>query len=862
MCRTRLVIWVLSVVVALSGTAPALAQGREPRVALPNAPLAPATAPKILPGSGGIAIETVGQLGGAVTAVDVQGNRAYLGVGPRLVILDVSDPANPTMLGQSALFNGPTAHVSQVLAVGTQAYVVADECLYQVDVTNPAAPAIVGPVPYPPDPEPIPHPRPRPDQTYSMRIAMEGTRLYVAFSRGDGYIYVSHHCFVALYATSEAGPPEFVATITDQSFTQRGFSYYYADLIAEEGLLWVSDGYDPWDSAGDIASYQIDSALGVRTGNRIPSGYGPSLVRSGNYLCAVERPSYRDTSRLRTIDISKPLSPTLAATCPISDCVDAALAPGGDLIYAAGEDGLDILDVSDPLNPRKSGRLQMNATALCVTGSYAYVASGDMLAILDVTVPDQPMQVGQWYSAGSVERMAVSGDHVYLSDGSSTLRIADISDPAWPTVVGSYTTAAPVVDLAAEGRYVYLTTSDAVMVLDVTDPTQPMLAHVAQGFAEGAVRQVRVLGEWLYVLSEGPDLTMFLLYDLASPDWQPEGQLRIPLLENLEQVSRDYAYVWRQYEEEWTSYVEIVPIPLHSGNTPDALVFIDAEKAVVNTDASGGAVLISTSSTYCAPSTVTSIYDMSNVSSPCLVSTTNWEIPLRCGDPLSLYAESTFLSGGFGLLYGWSHYSWCNGSDTARELAIVDLRQPNATRVVAELPLDTPVEAQVVGDLLFETHGRAGFLIRRLVWPTFVWQAEAEDPSFWAYGDAGQDEHASSCGFIAGAVEVPVSVPATGDYFMWVRGIGMGGVESPVEIVTNYACLHTPLPVAPADEGGWSWQRSVRPIRVGAGVDYVVIQPLSQTVSIDCFILTDDPYFVPSAITPCGGILALPLVMK
>ncbi len=41
-----------------------------------------------------VSIEVVGQIGGPSYAVDVVGHYAYLGVGPRLVSLDVSNPAS------------------------------------------------------------------------------------------------------------------------------------------------------------------------------------------------------------------------------------------------------------------------------------------------------------------------------------------------------------------------------------------------------------------------------------------------------------------------------------------------------------------------------------------------------------------------------------------------------------------------------------------------------------------------------------------------------------------------------------------------------------------------------------------------
>ncbi len=43
----------------------------------------------------------VGQIGGPAYAVAVQANYAYLGIGPRLWVLDVSNPAHPTVVSVS-----------------------------------------------------------------------------------------------------------------------------------------------------------------------------------------------------------------------------------------------------------------------------------------------------------------------------------------------------------------------------------------------------------------------------------------------------------------------------------------------------------------------------------------------------------------------------------------------------------------------------------------------------------------------------------------------------------------------------------------------------------------------------------------
>jgi len=80
----------------------------------------------------------VGQIGGGARAVAVQGRYAYLGVGPRLVVVDVADPARPVPLGQTDVLPGV---VSGVAVAGGYAYVAAGEGgLVVVDVTDPAHP--------------------------------------------------------------------------------------------------------------------------------------------------------------------------------------------------------------------------------------------------------------------------------------------------------------------------------------------------------------------------------------------------------------------------------------------------------------------------------------------------------------------------------------------------------------------------------------------------------------------------------------------------------------------------------------------------------------------------------------------------
>lgn len=86
-------------------------------------------------------LELVGQIGGIGSGLAVQGPYAYVGVGPRLIVVDVSNPALPWPVGQSRPLS---ANVRRIVADGLYAFVAAaDGTLTVFDLSNPADPIIV-----------------------------------------------------------------------------------------------------------------------------------------------------------------------------------------------------------------------------------------------------------------------------------------------------------------------------------------------------------------------------------------------------------------------------------------------------------------------------------------------------------------------------------------------------------------------------------------------------------------------------------------------------------------------------------------------------------------------------------------------
>ncbi len=89
------------------------------------------------------------------------------------------------------------------------------------------------------------------------------------------------------------------------------------------------------------------------------------------------------------------------------------------------------------------------STDLDLAGDIAFVADTDAgLVIIDITDPSNPALPGA-VAAGSARRLDVEGDYVYVA-GCDALYVIDVRDPLNPMSVGSCDTPGYAKDVAAE----------------------------------------------------------------------------------------------------------------------------------------------------------------------------------------------------------------------------------------------------------------------------------------------------------------------------------------------------------------------------------------------------------------------------
>jgi hypothetical protein len=141
-----------------------------------------------------------------------------------------------------------------------------------------------------------------------------------------------------------------------------------------------------------------------------------------------------------------------------------------------------VVDISDPLNPRKIGEVKIPgaSSSVDIDGSRAFLAGStdeNNLAVIDISNPTQPVKTASIVipeAEGSVvHAVKVRDNYAYVAAGNPGLIVVDISDPAQPIKAGAFDT--PWADgLVIEGNTLYLADQiEGLYTLDISDPKNP-----------------------------------------------------------------------------------------------------------------------------------------------------------------------------------------------------------------------------------------------------------------------------------------------------------------------------------------------------------------------------------------------------
>ena len=438
-----------------------------------------------------INFQLVGQIGGPTQGVAIQGGYAYVGVGLRLVVLDISNPADLREVGVTQ----PFPHFVEDVAIsGTLAYVAAGGAgLRVVDISNPALPAEVGAWD---------------SRGYTEGIAVAGTTVYLA-DGPDG--------LRILDAADPFRPTEIGSA----------FPFNYAFGVAVSGrYAYVAAG-----GAGLLIADVTDPRRPLEVGRYETPGYtyGLSLVGNTAYIADA-------WGGIQAVDVSNPAQPVLLGVCATPGWALSVAAVGTTLYVADGADGIRLLDVSNSASMHEIGAYTGGGFArrVVAVGNTFYVADTFQgVQVINAVNTAQPVKVGGYSEIAEARWVAVAGSYAYIAGGKpGNMSVVDISDLTNPRQVSVFQGAGYASGVTISGNYAYLTTFEStpnyLWVINIADPAHPVqTAEITMSSLSpiyGAAREAVLQGNYIYVADEFG----LRIFDISDPaNIRNVGQLQL-----------------------------------------------------------------------------------------------------------------------------------------------------------------------------------------------------------------------------------------------------------------------------------------------------------------------------------------------
>ncbi|MBK7048648.1 MAG: hypothetical protein IPH48_19565 [bacterium] len=411
-----------------------------------------------------------------IWALSCAGSTGYVGSNGDLVVLDCSDPLHPI---QTEVISVPE-ELTEMTVLGNLGAAYGTSTIYLFDLTDPAHPSL--------------------QSTFIPQHGDQDQRFAVS---GNLLLWIT--TFAAeIWDLSNPAQPQFVDVI---DAVDGAFGYgigpdriYILDAAAYFARLAVMDyssrsleswaemarpfgafGSSNFDFAGDRLLTVNGTTLSVldvpATGPVIQLGtlpmapYGRLIDADGDLaVCWLQ-------GGMRLVDVSAPATPVLRGSLPR----DARIRLRGDYAYLAGYDSgnlpqLAVFDVTDPDEPvLVAGTVPTSDIIdLAVAGDLAVWADAGRTVLYDISSPTSPRILSEIHGGFSA---GVDGDRLYIGRAQGGFVMYDISDPSTPVPVSSLVTLGYTIGFAFDGDYVYLNNQYCgCQIVDMGNPAAPRLA--------------------------------------------------------------------------------------------------------------------------------------------------------------------------------------------------------------------------------------------------------------------------------------------------------------------------------------------------------------------------------------------------
>ncbi|MCL0082383.1 SpoIID/LytB domain-containing protein [Dehalococcoidia bacterium] len=238
---------------------------------------------------------------------------------------------------------------------------------------------------------------------------------------------------------------------------------------------------------------------------------------SGNHAFVADR-----EDGLRIIDVSNPRSPIIIGSIDTPDwAVDVSIS-GNHAFVADRKDGLRIIDISNPRSPFIIGSVDTpgHATDVFISGNHAFVAflteHRGGLQIIDVSNPRSPIIIGSIDTPDWAVDVSISGNHAFVASGWNGLQIIDISNPRSPFIIGSVDTPGWAYGVFISGNHAFVADQrSGLQIIDISNPRFPVI--VGSVDTPGSALDVSISGNHAFVADGGSGLQIIDISNPRSP---------------------------------------------------------------------------------------------------------------------------------------------------------------------------------------------------------------------------------------------------------------------------------------------------------------------------------------------------------
>jgi hypothetical protein len=664
---------------------------------------------------------------GEITALTAAGGRLLASVeGFGLVVLDVSDPAAPRVLGSYA-----TAQpLHAISATDREAYLLLGEReVVRLDLGDAAHPRALArwrlPLP-------------------ARSLAVRGAQAVVAGAEGVGLLALGTAPAARLL-------DRFRSSGHPRAVNLQGERVLVDDDEGGMVVLAVADGHLVWQGSHNKRGAIDALAAGNKRAWVVLQGHTLLSLGLENPQLPSSGPAYYSPEPV--LAVSAAGGALIAATSrgvaridfgPERDLgaspgLNTGISPQGvnlggsrrgvirdDILYVADWfSGLHLYDISEPTRLRHLGNYHTpgSSKGVALKDHYALVGDDDQgLQIIDIADPRHP----RWVSGVAPSKMArlglaytmkVVGDRLYLADHRGGFHIIDLSDIRHPRRLGGFDTPSKSWAIDVVGPVAYVADdSDGLLVFDVSDPAHPTPMG---NFNPGGTAEDVVIRDGLAYVAffQGG----FYILDISDPRRPREvGHLPIPGNARGIQLVGDLAYVTG-----WESGLQIVDI--HHPAAPHIIGAFDTRGSAWGVNVAGNHAFV------LDWWGGIKVLDVSDPSRPRLLSRYHDRGTLQGLRAVGKYLYAASGAGGLQVfdIKNPLNPIWATTVDLAGEardvwseadkvyvaagdggVAVLDARDPFYTHQLGVL--DTPGEAYRVrayGDTLFIADSRAGLLV-------------------------------------------------------------------------------------------------------------------------------------------------------